>query len=103
MSVKPHLTSGESVCPENTVMYSAGNGGLNFCKVFSKTAPLQRSSTAPLKAIRMVSCVKRMSIIVNMVELPLAMPPGKVCGMISWAPRVLHFSAFICNMILLCV
>ena len=27
MSVKSHLTSGASVCPENTVAYSAGNGG----------------------------------------------------------------------------
>ena len=43
--VKSHLTSGASVCPENTVTYSVGNG-----EFFSETAPLQRSSTAPLKA-----------------------------------------------------
>ena len=49
-SVKSHLTSGASVCPENTVMYPAGNEGQKICKFFSETAPLQRSSTAPLKA-----------------------------------------------------
>ena len=27
LSVKSHLTSGASVRPENTVVYSAGNGG----------------------------------------------------------------------------
>ena len=32
---------------ENTVMYSAGNGGQKNCGVFSKTTPLQRSSTPP--------------------------------------------------------
>ena len=30
MSVKSHLTSGASVRPENTVTYSAGNGGQKF-------------------------------------------------------------------------
>ena len=30
MSVKSHLTSGASVRPENTVAYSAGNGGQIF-------------------------------------------------------------------------
>ena len=29
VSVKSHLTSGASVCPENTVTYSAGNKGLS--------------------------------------------------------------------------
>ena len=38
------------VHPENTAMYSASNGGRKICGVFSETAPLQRSSTAPLKA-----------------------------------------------------
>ena len=45
---KSHLTSGASVRPENTVTYSAGNGGQNICGVFSETAPFQRSSTALL-------------------------------------------------------
>ena len=54
LSVKSHLTSGVSAHPENTVTYSAGNGGQKICVFFSETAPLQRSSTAPLKAIRMV-------------------------------------------------
>ena len=44
-SVKSHLTSGASVCPENAVMYSVGNGGQNIFGVFSETALLQRSST----------------------------------------------------------
>ena len=31
LSVKSHLSSGVSVRPENTVVYSAGNGGKNIC------------------------------------------------------------------------
>ena len=54
LSVKSHLTSGASVRPEDPVMYSAGNRGQKICGVFSETAPLQRSSTPPLKAIRTV-------------------------------------------------
>ena len=54
MSVKSNPTSGASVSPENTVTYSAGNGGQTICGVFSETASLHRSSTAPLKAIRTV-------------------------------------------------
>ena len=34
LSVKSHLTSGASVRPENTVTYSAGNGGQKICGVF---------------------------------------------------------------------
>ena len=41
VSVKSHLTSGASVRPENTVTYSAGNGGRNICGDFSETALLQ--------------------------------------------------------------
>ena len=47
LSVKSHLTSGASVRPQNTVMYSAGNRAPKNCVVFSETAPLQISSTAP--------------------------------------------------------
>ena len=54
LSVKSHLTSGVSVRLENPVTYSAGNGGQKICGVFSETAPLQRPSTPPLKAIRTV-------------------------------------------------
>ena len=54
VSVKSHLTSGASVCPENPVTYSAGNRGHKICGVFSETAPLQRSSTPPLNTIRTV-------------------------------------------------
>ena len=57
LSVKSHLTSGASVRPENPVTYSAGNGGQKICGVFSETAPLQRSSTPPLKAIRIQSAI----------------------------------------------
>ena len=42
VSVKSHLTSGASVLPENSVTYSAGNGGRKICGDFSETAPLQR-------------------------------------------------------------
>ena len=41
LSVKSHLTSGASVRPENTVAYSAGNGGQNICGVFFETAPFK--------------------------------------------------------------
>ena len=44
VSVKSHLTSGASVRRENAATYSAGNKGQNICGVFSKTAPLPRSS-----------------------------------------------------------
>ena len=37
LSVKSHLTSGASVRPENTVVYSAGNGGQKICGVFFET------------------------------------------------------------------
>ena len=46
LSVKSHLTSGASVCPENAVTYLAGNEGPKICGVFSETAPLWRSSTS---------------------------------------------------------
>ena len=45
VSFESHLTSEASVRPENTVTYSAGNKDQNICRVFSETAPLQRSST----------------------------------------------------------
>ena len=41
MSVKSNLTSGASVRPENTVTYSAGNGGQKICGVFFETAPFK--------------------------------------------------------------
>ena len=41
LSVKSHLTSGASVCPENSVTYSAGNGGQNIFRVFSESAPFK--------------------------------------------------------------
>ena len=44
LSVKSHLTSGASVCPESTGTYSAGNGGQTICGFFSETTPLQRST-----------------------------------------------------------
>ena len=54
LSVKSHLTSGESVCPVHIVTYSVGNGGQKICGVFSETALLWRSSTPPLKAMHSV-------------------------------------------------
>ena len=41
LSVKSHLTSGASVRPETTVVYSAGNGGQKICGVFFETAPFK--------------------------------------------------------------
>ena len=54
LSVKSHLTYGESVRLENSVTYSAGNEGQKICGIFSETAPSQRSSNPPLTAIRTV-------------------------------------------------
>ena len=50
MYVKSHLTSVEYAHPENIVMYSAGNGGQNICRVFSETAALRRSSTPSVES-----------------------------------------------------
>ena len=44
VSVKSHLTYGASVCPENAVMYLAGNEGQTICGVFPENAPLLRLS-----------------------------------------------------------
>ena len=41
VSVKSNLTSGASVRPENTVTYSAGNGGQKICGVFLENAPFK--------------------------------------------------------------
>ena len=104
VSVKSHLTSGASVRPENAVTYSAGNEGQNICGVFSETAPLQRSSTPSVdghtysrpfflrKAARMriivfTTCEAAISSQFlcraeggcEFRELPLVMPPSKVC------------------------
>ena len=36
LTVRSHLTSGASVCPENTVTFPAGNGGQKYlCMKFS--------------------------------------------------------------------
>ena len=105
VSVKSHLTSGASVRPENAVTYSAGNEGQNICGVFSETAPLQRSSTPSVDGHTysrpfFLRKAARMRIIVfttcggvdrsghffpvpvqscEFRELPLVMPPSKVC------------------------
>ena len=42
--INSHLISGASVCPENTVTYSAGNRDQKGCRVFSETASLQTPS-----------------------------------------------------------
>ena len=39
--LKSHLTSGASVCPENTVTYSAGNRGQKLCDIFSENASFE--------------------------------------------------------------
>ena len=75
LSVKSHLTSGASVRPENAVTYSAGK---NICGFFSETASLQRSSTPYIETHTYIFPRK-----------------ARMC----MAPRVLHFSAFICMLI----
>ena len=84
-SVKSHLTSGASVRPKNTVTYSAGNVGQKICGVFSETAPLRRSSTPLLKAIRSVD------------HFPAESAHAHYSNEGPWIStrRVLHFSAFI--------
>ena len=41
VSVKSKLTSGASVRPENSITYSAGNGGQKICGGFSETTPFK--------------------------------------------------------------
>ena len=48
LSVKSHLTSGASVRCENAATYSVVNKGQKICGIFSKTAPLPRSSAPSL-------------------------------------------------------
>ena len=59
LSVKSHITSGASVRPENTVVYSAGNGGQKVCRVFFETAPFKSYMLAPFKSYMLVyrSCL----------------------------------------------
>ena len=42
LSVKPHLTSGASVCPEIDNTYSTSNQGQKNCGNFSEIAPLRK-------------------------------------------------------------
>ena len=37
VSIKSHLTYGVSVCPENAIMYSAGNEGQKICRDLPET------------------------------------------------------------------
>ena len=92
MSVKSHLTSGASVCPENTVTYSACNGGQKSCEVFSETAPFQRSSTASLKAY-VWSALFLWKAHMRIITKAIARAFSRVRAHV--VPRVLHFSAFI--------
>ena len=41
LSVKSHVTSGASLRPENTVVYSASNGSQKICGVFFETTPFK--------------------------------------------------------------
>ena len=49
VAVKSYLTSGASVRPENTVTYSACNGGQKNCGFFSETTLLHRSSATSVE------------------------------------------------------
>ena len=88
LSVKLHLTYGASVRPENAVTYSAGNEGQKFCRVFSETAPFQRSSTPSV--VR--PCVQ--SAIFPCVFLVYAHAYFLCIYAHDTPPRVQHFSAF---------
>ena len=88
VSVKSHLTYGASVRPEKAVTYSAGKEGQNICGVFSETVRLQRSSTPSIVRPCVQSAIfpaesthAHYSIyhVVDRCELPLIMPPSKVC------------------------
>ena len=117
VNYKSHLTSGASVRPENTVTYLAGNGGQKFCGVSSETTSLQRYITASLKAIYVKSAIfcgkhscslyvgerKRQGQLrfhVACEDLPCSCLQSRSVhnGMNSWR-RVLHFSAFISDVI----
>ena len=54
LSVKLRLTSGVSVHPEKLSRTQRAMEVKKICGIFSETTLLQRSSTAPLKAIHMV-------------------------------------------------
>ena len=61
VAVKSHLTSEVSVRPENTVTYSAGNGGQIICGGSLKPLHCGDPALPPLKAIHTVgyfSCRK---------------------------------------------
>ena len=87
VSVKSHLTYGASVRPENAVTYSAGNEGQKICGVFSETAPLQRSSTPSVTAMRTVGHFP-------CVFLVYAHAYFSCIYAHDTPPRVQHFSAF---------
>ena len=42
---KSHFTDGTSVCPENAVMYSAGNEGENICGDLPETTAFKSYAT----------------------------------------------------------
>ena len=54
VSVKSHLTSGVSVRPENTVTYSAGNGGQKFVGFSLKPLRCRDPVLPLLKAIHTI-------------------------------------------------
>ena len=56
VSVKSHLTSGASVCPENTVMYSAGNGGQKIAFFVCLEVTIY-ATVVSLFSTRVVQCV----------------------------------------------
>ena len=86
-SVKSHLTSGASVYPENSITYSAGNGGQ---KIVGFSLRCGDPALPLLKTICMVGHFPAESVHAH-------------CSIGIYhkvAPRVLHFSAFICSVAL---
>ena len=89
LSVKSHLTSGVSVRPENTVTYSAGNGGQKFVGFSLKLLCCRDPALPPLKAY-VQSAICAHAHYFNSV-IACAFSRVRTCV----ALRVLHFSAFI--------
>ena len=81
VSVKSHLTSGASVCAENTVTYSTGNKGPKFVGFSLKLFHCRDQVLPPLNAISVVG------------HFPADSVHAHIC---TWCRRgVSHFSAFI--------
>ena len=91
VSVKPHLTSGASVCTENTVTYSAGNRGK---KIVGFSLKLLCCKDTPLPALYGYLCSRPFwNPHMCSISVSIAHAFSKIHA--CMVPRVLHFSTFI--------